>query len=81
MGSTRPEREDARARTAYVTAAGRFTAAMRNYVAVGVPIMARGSGRELPSWGRAEVAVMLELQAALADLIKTRRAYDRGRRG
>jgi hypothetical protein len=46
-----------------------------------VPIVARGSGRELPGWGRAEVAVMLELQAALSDLIKTRRAYDRGRRG
>ncbi len=81
MGSTRPEREDARARVAYVTAAERFTAAMRDFVAVGVPIVARGPDRKLPGWGRAEVTVMLELQAALAELIKTRRAYDRGRRG
>jgi hypothetical protein len=54
---------------------------MRDYVAVGVPIMARGSGRELPRWGRTEVMVMLELQAALAELIQTRRVYDRGRGG
>ncbi len=51
MGSTRPEREDARARIAYVTAAERFTAAMRDFVAVGVPIVARGPGGNCPHGG------------------------------
>jgi hypothetical protein len=78
-GEHQLEREDARARIAYVTAAERFTAAMRDFVAVCVPIVARGSGRELPGWGRAEIAVVLELQAALAELITTRRVYDRVR--
>jgi hypothetical protein len=80
VGNTRPEREDARARTTYVVAARRFVAALGNYVASGVPLAPRGSNRDLPPWERAHVAAGLELQAALDDLIKTRKAYDSMRR-
>lgn len=37
MGSIRPEREDAQARTAYLAAARRFVDALAGYVATGVP--------------------------------------------
>lgn len=80
MGSTRPEREDARARTAYLAAARRFVAALGGYVATGVPLAPRGSTRELPPWGRADVAALLELREALDAVINTRRSYDAGQR-
>lgn len=54
-------------------AAGAFTAA-------GVPIAPRSGNRELPAWERYDVAVMLGLQAALNELISTRRSYDADRR-
>jgi hypothetical protein len=53
MGSTRPEREDARARSNYLAAARRFNAAMAAYVAIGVPLAPRRGGAELPAWDRA----------------------------
>ena len=80
VGSTRPEREDARARTAYVASARRFAGAMGAFATAGVPVVPRGSSHELPMWERYDVEVMLELQAALNELIATRRAYDAGRR-
>lgn len=79
MGGTRPEREDARARTAYVAATRRYLAALSDVQAAGVPLVARG-GTALPSWSRVDVQVMLELHAALGELIRTRRSYDAGRR-
>ncbi|GAA2617406.1 hypothetical protein Adu01nite_47850 [Paractinoplanes durhamensis] len=80
VGGTRSEREESLARTAYVAAARRFVAALGAVVATGVPLGPRGSSRELPAWTRPDVDVMLELQAALTELIDTRRSYDRGRR-
>ena len=79
MGGTRGDREDARARTEYVAAARRYVQAVAGYVAVGVPLEP-GPQRELPPWSRAHVAALLELQEALAALIRTRRTYDSERR-
>ncbi len=41
---------------------------------------ARGGDRELPAWSRVDVQVMLELHAAVGELISRRRSYDAGRR-
>lgn len=77
MGGDKPEREEARARTAYVVAARRFSAAVASFVATGVPIAPRSSSdTALPPWQRVDIAVMLELQEALAELIRTRKTYD-----
>jgi hypothetical protein len=80
MGSTRPEREIARARAAYVGAAERFVSAVGLFVATGVPLGPRSGDTELPAWSRADVTALLTLEAALAELISTRRMYDGMRR-
>lgn len=67
------------ARTAYIAAIRRYLAALRDVHAAGVPLVARG-GTVLPSWSRVDVQVMLELHAALGELLRTRRSYDAGRR-
>jgi hypothetical protein len=69
-----------RARTAYVVAVRRYIAAVGNVLAAGVPLAAGGSGQDLPAWSRVHVQVMLELHAALGELIRARRSYDAGRR-
>lgn len=79
VGGTRADREDARARTAYVAAARRFVQAVAGYVAVGVPLEP-GVDRELPPWSRTHVTALLELQAALGELVSARRTYDSERR-
>lgn len=79
MGGTRPEREDARAQTAYIAATRRYLAALSDVHATGVPLVARG-GTVPPSWNHVDVLVMLELHAALGELLRTRRSYDAGRR-
>jgi hypothetical protein len=80
VGSTRPEREIARARAAHVGAAQRFVSAVGLFVATGVPLGPRSRDAELPAWSRADVTALLTLQAALAELISTRRMYDGMRR-
>ncbi len=80
MGGTRGDRDDARARTAYVAAARRFIAALAGYVAAGVPLAPKSGGKELPPWDRADVTVLLELHRALGALIAARRTYDSERR-
>ncbi len=80
MGSTRPEREDSRARMAYLAAARRFVDAMSGFLATGVPFAPKGPRRELVPWTRTDVATLMELRAALDAVINARRAYDSGRR-
>jgi hypothetical protein len=80
VGSTRPEREIARARATYLAAARNFLSAVALYVQTGVPLSPPGGGAELPAWGRAEVTALLTLRAALDELINARRSYDGLRR-
>ena len=80
MGSTRPEREDARARSESLAAARRFSDAVAAYLAIGVPLAPRRGGAELPPWDREQIAILLQLQDALGTLISNRRSYDAGRR-
>src|SRR5690242_14146158 len=65
VGSTRPEREIARARATYLAAARNFLSAVALYVQTGVPLSPPSGGAELPAWGRAEVTALLTLRAAL----------------
>lgn len=80
VGSTRPEREQARARTEHLVAADRWADALARYVVAGVPITRTPTGTPLPTWSPKDIRIMLHLQAALDDLIKTRRSYDAGPR-
>jgi hypothetical protein len=59
MGSTRPEREEARARTEYVAAARRFVDAFGVFISAGVPVAPKSAGQDLPTWDRHHVAATL----------------------
>jgi hypothetical protein len=79
VGSTRPEREEPLARTAYVAAARRFVNAWAALLAQGVPIDSGDPGH-VRNWTAADVAVLQEVNAALDRMLATRRSWDALRR-
>ncbi|MFF5291918.1 hypothetical protein [Paractinoplanes globisporus] len=76
MGSTRPEREQTQARTAYIAAARRFVDAFAATLAAGVPFDP-GKPGQVREWTAQDVGALRELHAALGEVLDRRRAWDR----
>lgn len=76
VGGSRPERDIAQARTAYIATANRFVNAFGAFIATGVPLDPGTNPRHVNAWTRADIAAVLELHTALGEMIRARRAYD-----
>lgn len=79
VGSTRPEREEPLARTAYVAAARRYVSASAALLAQGVPIDP-GQPDQVRDWAATDIAVLREVHAALGEMLTARRNWDALRR-
>ncbi|MFI5493579.1 hypothetical protein [Actinoplanes sp. NPDC051859] len=73
MGHTRSEREEPLPRARYVAAARRYLDAFSVVLASGVPIDPGPPGA-VRNWTARDVAALREFQAALGDLLDTRRS-------
>lgn len=77
MGSTRGDRELARLRSEYTGAVRELQAAMRTFIAAGVPLDCDGPvNRPLPAWTPEQVRTVIAATAAWNRFAEARRAYD-----
>lgn len=79
VGQRNPDRQLREARVAYIGAAGRFQRALTAFDNSGMP-MDPGPDPEPRPWTAEQIATLLDLRDALAEVIDTRRTWDGMRR-